>query len=146
MAHENYSLWLLWHLQKGHLGYDNLKLLNDKSMVNGMSVSTNEVFDWNCEGSLIGKQQWKSENNTSQLLELIYSDICGPMNVDLVGSSEYFVTFIDDYLRFITVYMIKQKSEVFEKFKKFINFDENQMGHKVKGFSCENAKELKCLK
>ena len=78
MAHENYSLWLLWHLQKGHLGYDNLKLLNDKSMVNGMSVSTNEVFDWNCEGSLIGKQQWKSENNTSQLLELIYSDIVVP--------------------------------------------------------------------
>lgn len=63
-----------------------------------------------------------------------------------MGSSEYFVTFIDDYLRFITVYMIKQKSEVFEKFKKFINFDENQMGQKVKGFSCENAKELKCLK
>lgn len=63
------------------------------------------------------------------------------MNVDSVGSSEYFVTFIDDYLRFITVYMIKQKSEVFEKFKKFINFDENQMGHKVKGFSCENERK-----
>ena len=40
-AYKNDSL-LLWHLRYGHLGYDNLKLLNDKSMVNGMSVNAKE--------------------------------------------------------------------------------------------------------
>ena len=55
----------------------------------------------NCEGCAIGKHQLylfpkKSENNTSQLLELIHNDICGPMNVNSVGSSKYFVTIIDD--------------------------------------------------
>ena len=37
--------------------------------------------------------------------------------------------------------MIKQKSEAFEKFKVFINLVENQTGHKVKRFRCDNAKE-----
>ena len=124
-AHKNDSL-LVWHLRCGHLGYDDLKLLNDKSMINGMPVNTMEVFNRNCEGCVVGKQhrqpfRKKSENNTSQSLELIHSHICGPMNVDSVGSSKFFVTFIDDYSRFITVYMIKQKSEAFEQFKEFIN-------------------------
>lgn len=95
-------------------------------MINGMPVNTMEVFNQNCEGCVVGKQhrqlfRKKSENNTSQSLELIHSHICGPMNVDSVGSSKFFVTFIDDYSRFITVYMIKQKSEAFEQFKEFIN-------------------------
>ena len=87
-AYKNDSLFL-WHLQYGHLDYDNLKLLNDKSMVNGMSVNTKEVLDQNCEGCALGKQHRqafakKSENNTSQLLKLIHTDICRPMNFDSV--------------------------------------------------------------
>ena len=48
-AYKNDSL-LLWHLRYGHLGYGDLKLPNDKSMVNEMFVNTKEVFDRNCEG------------------------------------------------------------------------------------------------
>ena len=95
-------------------------------MINGRPVNTMEVFNRNCKGCAVGKQHRqtfpnKSENNTSQSLELIHSHICGPMNADSVGVSKFFVTYIDDYSRFITVYMIKQKSEAFEQFKEFIN-------------------------
>lgn len=115
-------------------------------MVNGMSVNTKEVLDQNCEGCALGKQHRqafakKSENNTSQLLKLIHTDICRPMNFDSVWGSKYFATFIGDYLKFITVYMIKKKSEAFEKFREFINLVENQTRHKVKWFRCNNAKE-----
>ena len=75
-------------MQYGHLGYDNLKLLNDKSMVNGMSANTKELFDRNCEGCAIGEQ-----NNTGQLLEPFHSDICGHMNVDSVGGSKLFTIY-----------------------------------------------------
>ena len=37
--------------------------------------------------------------------------------------------------------MIKQKFQAFEKFKELINLVENQTGHKVKRFRCDNAKE-----
>ena len=53
----------------------------------------------------------KAKNITTGLLELIHSDVCGPMGVPSVGGSRYFVTIIDDFLRYTTFYMIKQKSE-----------------------------------
>ena len=47
---------LLWHLRYGHLGYDNIKLLNNKSMVEGLNFSVKEEFNRNCEGCAMGKQ------------------------------------------------------------------------------------------
>ena len=61
------------------------------------------------------------------MLELIHSYICDSMHINSVGGSKYFVSFINDYLWFIAVYivcMIKQKSEAFTEFKTFLNLHE----------------------
>ncbi|TYK23425.1 retrovirus-related pol polyprotein from transposon tnt 1-94 [Cucumis melo var. makuwa] len=50
-------------------------------------------------------------------LELVHSDLCGPMNVKVRGGYEYFISFIDDYSRYGHVYLIQNKSDSFEKFK-----------------------------
>ena len=42
------------------------------------------------------------------------------------------VTFIDDYSRFRFVLPIKAKSDVFEAFKNFKAYAENQSGHMIK--------------
>lgn len=133
----------LWHQRYGHLGYDNLKLLNDKEMVNGLNIDTKEAVDRICEGCAMGKQHRKSfpkksQSTTTRLLELIHSDVCGPMDVPSVGGSRYFVTFIDDFSRYTTVYMMKQKSEVLEKFGQFVNLVENRTGLKVERLHVEN--------
>ena len=135
----------LWHLRFGHLGYDNLNMLKDKSMVDGMDVTVNNGPDRKCEGCAMGKQHRNpfpkhSEANTTQILERIHSDVCGPMNVNSVGGSRYFVTFIDDYSRYTTVYMMKTKDEVFDKFKEFVTLAENLTGEKVK---CLSLKKLR---
>ena len=52
-------------------------------------------------------------------LQLVHSDVCGPLNVQARGGYEYFVTFIDDYSRYGYVYLMQRKSETFEKFKEF---------------------------
>ena len=133
----------LWHQRYGHLGYDNLKLLNDKEMVDGLNIDTKEAVDRNCEGCAMGKQHrqpfpTKSQSTATKLLELIHSDVCGPMDVPSVGGSRYFVTFIDDFSRYTTVYMMKQKSEVLEKFRRFVNLVENRTGLKVERLHVEN--------
>ena len=43
----------------------------------------------------------------------------GPFQVESVGGSRYFVIFIDDFTKFISVHFIKSKAEVLEKFKLF---------------------------
>ena len=55
------------------------------------------------------------------LLELVHTDVCGLMFKNAMGGYSYFITFIDDFSRFRYVYLMKYKSEVFEKFKEFKN-------------------------
>ena len=58
--------------------------------------------------------------------------MCGPTFVSSMGGSRSNVTFIDDYTRHTSVYFMKTKDEILEKFKKFYNFAENFTGKQVK--------------
>ncbi|KAK0586091.1 hypothetical protein LWI29_000773 [Acer saccharum] len=74
-------------------------------------------------------------------LELIHSDVCGPMNVKARGGYEYYVTFIDDYSRYGYVYLMQRKSETFEKFKEFRAEVENQLGKSIKSLRSDRGGE-----
>ena len=56
---------------------------------------------------------------TTELLALMHSDVCGPFDVSIRGGFVYFITFIDDFLWFGYMYLIRHKFEAFEKFKEF---------------------------
>src|SRR5664279_6370998 len=94
-----------------------------------------ESFD-RCESCLLGKMTKtpfaKSCERATSLLELIHSDVCGPMSMTTRGGYDYFITFTDDLSRYGYVYLMKHKSEAFEKFKEFQNEVENQLGKKIK--------------
>ena len=53
----------------------------------------------------------------SDLLEMIHVDVFGPMSVVACGGFRYFPTFTDDLSRYGYIYLMKHKSETFEKFK-----------------------------
>ena len=55
----------------------------------------------------------------SDLLELLHTDVCGPMSMASRGGFQYFITFTDDFCRYRYVYLMKHKFETFEKFKEF---------------------------
>ena len=59
-------------------------------------------------------------------------DVYGPMSTQAKGGYEYFITFIDDYSRYGYVYLMRRKSEAFEKFKEFRAEVENQLGKRIK--------------
>ena len=56
---------------------------------------------------------------TGELLEIIHSDVCGPMITTARKGYFYFVTFTDDLSSYGYIYLMKHKSETFEKFKEF---------------------------
>lgn len=136
----------LWHLRYGHLGTNNVvKLFNDK-MVEGMDFVKHEERKSLCKGCIMGKQHRVpypkgNSDNASEVLEIVHSDVCGPMNIPSLGQSVYFVTFIDDFSRFMHIYFIKQKSEVLEKFKEFFNMASNTTGKQVKILRTDNGGE-----
>ncbi|EXC18499.1 Retrovirus-related Pol polyprotein from transposon TNT 1-94 [Morus notabilis] len=65
-------------------------------------------------------------------LQLIHSDVCGLLNVQVRGAYEYYATFIDDYSRYGYVYLMQRKSETFGKFREFRAEVEKQLGKPIK--------------
>ncbi|KAJ9539456.1 hypothetical protein OSB04_032189 [Centaurea solstitialis] len=63
---------------------------------------------------------------------LVDQDVCGPFSHEARGGYRYFITFTDDFSRYGYVYLIRHKSEAFERFKKFQNEVQNQLDRKIK--------------
>ena len=74
---------MLWHQRLGHIGEKGLRILHGKGMVEGMNNSSLD-FDF-CENCVYGKQNRVSfpsgGKRTKQILELVHSDVFGPMKV-----------------------------------------------------------------
>ena len=103
-------------------------------MVEGMSNSSLD-FDF-YENCVHGKQNGvsfpSSGKRVKNILELVHSDVFGPVKVPSLGKSVYYVSFIDDFSRNTWIYFLKKKSEVFDRFKEFKALVENQTEKKIK--------------
>ena len=77
----------------------------------------------------------------SESLELVHSDVCNPMPVDLMGGASYFATFIDDLSQKVWAYPLKSKDEVLSIFKHFVTLVEIETGKKVKCLHSNNGRE-----
>ena len=73
---------------------------------------------------------------------MIHSDVFGPVPVPSFGKSLYYVSFIDDFSRRTWVYFLRQKYEVFSKFKDFKALVENQTNKKIKVLRIDNGGEF----
>ena len=99
-----------------------------------------------CEHYLTGKQNrvsFKSypSSRKTELLELVHSDLCGPMKTKTLGGALYFITFIDDCSRKLWVYVLKTKDQVLGVFKQFQASVESETGKKLKCISTDNGDE-----
>ena len=68
----------------------------------------------------------------TELLEIIHTDVCGPMNIEARDGYHYFLTFTYDLSRYGYIYLRKHKSETFEKFKEFQSEVENHHNKEIK--------------
>ncbi|KAI5314779.1 hypothetical protein L3X38_043955 [Prunus dulcis] len=121
----------LWHRRFGHLNMSSLKLLKEQDIVVGLP-EIKEVKEV-CEGCVLGKQSREAfpreaTTRASTPLELIHSDICGPMQTVTKAENRFFLTFIDDCTRMCWVYFLRHKSEALNVFKKFKATVELQSG------------------
>lgn len=134
----------LWHSRYGHLNFGSLNKMVKQNMVIGLKTSFgNDIVCETCAKSKICVKKFpkSSENRATEILDLVHSDICGPMNKKSIGGSRYFATFIDDKSRYVSVYFLKSRDEIFEKFKEFKALSENQSGKKIKAFRSDNGLE-----
>lgn len=72
-----------------------------------------------------------NEIKSKNILDLVQTDVSGPLNSQSLGVSCCFITFIYDYLRRIFVYFLKTKDEACVKFGRFQNTVERQTESKM---------------
>ena len=96
------------------------------------------MFKGNWHAQTISRIQ---NGKSKRKLQLIHSDICGPMQRQSLEGNKYIITFIDDYSHCCAVYLLKHKSEAFEKFKEFKAAVVNATGEKIGTLRTDNAGE-----
>ncbi|KAI5328290.1 hypothetical protein L3X38_027687 [Prunus dulcis] len=134
-----------WHKRLGHLNDQSIRMLANQDMVHGLPSLEKDFAV--CEGCKLGKQHRDSFPAESTWraqfpLELVHTDICGPMQIASMSENRYFLLFIDDHTRMAWVYFLRNKSNAFECFKKFKTMTELQSGHKVKSLRSDRGGEF----
>ena len=135
----------LWHQRLGHLNSQQLRKMVQQNQVSGIKLFPRSSEPL-CEGCVVGKMQRKpfksvDHKQSTKKLELVHSDVCGPIQMDSIGGSRYFVTFIDDYSHCVSVYFLKHKSEVLKKFQEFESIVTNESGGRIVKLRTDNGGE-----
>lgn len=129
-----------WHARLGHIGQERMARLAREGFL-GQLAKVNLPI---CEPCLAGKacrKPFGKAQRATQLLELVHSDICGPMNVRARHGASYFLTFIDDYSRYGSVYLLSHRSEALDCFKRFLAEVENQRDRNLKVLRTDRGRE-----
>jgi GAG-pre-integrase domain/Integrase core domain len=121
----------LWHKRFGHISKDRIqRLVKNKVLPNLDFTDFGTCID--CIKGKQTKKLKKGATRSSQLLEIIHTDICDPFDVPSFSKDKYFITFIDDYSRYGFIYLLHEKSQSVDALKIFITEVERQLERKVK--------------
>ena len=115
-------------------------------MVDGLPMLKNENVA--CEGCALGKMHRDEfpsnpDRKKRDVLDLVHTDVCGPMQTRSLGGAFYILLFIDDCTRYTWVYFLRRKSDVFEYFKEFRNMVEKQTEKSIKILHSDQGGEYK---
>ena len=123
----------LWHAQLGHASSSWVQQLASRGLLG--SVST-ENFD--CVSCQLGKQLAlpfnSSKSISTDIFDLIHSDVWGPSPVSSIGGSRYFVVFVDDYSRYSWIFHMKHHSKLLQVYSNFAKMVETQFSKRIKIF------------
>ena len=111
-----------------------------------MVVKSKSLPDLICEPCIAGKQHCSNvskhaSTHASAPLQLVHSDVHGPLPVKSRHGYKYWITFIDDFSRHWAVLPLKQKSDAFSAFKQFKAYAENQLNATIKAIRDDKGGE-----
>ena len=118
-----------YHCRLGHFNKKHILKLHQDGLIHSFGLESFET----CESCLLGKMTKAPfaghSERASDLLSLIH---CEPISSIARGGFQYFITFTDDFSRYGYIYLMRHKSESFEKFKLFKNEVHNHLGKNIK--------------
>ena len=131
--HLNVRKFKTWHRRFGHAGKNVMRQLPKHTKgVDAVDPPDEEP----CDGCAYGKSTRlpfpPSEKRATEPLELVHTDLDGPMRTQAIGGWSYFAGFIDNYSGLAREYYLKHKLDVIQAFLDFKAWAETQTDKKIK--------------
>lgn len=144
LVESSISLAHRWHLRLCHPNHQRLQQMTRDNLVQG--IPRLPLLQHICEICVKGKQTRHpipktASTRSTRPLQLIHSDLCGPLPTPSLFQSRYFITFTDDYSRYSWVYFLTYKSQALDKFRIFKSQVENTMRHKIAALQSDRGGE-----
>lgn len=144
-SHHNKDCKHVWHKRFGHRDVNAIIRMEKENLVSGLHIYDCGV-DEPCECCMQSKScrapfPKESLTHTKGVLDLVHTDVCGPVEVPSVSGYRYFMTIIDDYSRFCVLYLLKRKSEVAEKIVEYVALVKTLFGRKPKAVRSDQGGE-----
>ncbi|KAL2630081.1 hypothetical protein R1flu_014767 [Riccia fluitans] len=109
----------LWHWRLGHMSKKGMEVLHKQDLLSGLKSSKLDF----CEHYVFGKHKRSAFDIgihcSIEVLEYVHSGMWDKSPVPSHCGKEYYVSFINDYSRYMWVYFLHHKSEVFAIFVKW---------------------------
>lgn len=123
----------VWHERFAHVNPTTIADMVDNNVVTGVRIQKSASGNMDCDGCVLGKAHRaiipkKSFTRSTQILQLVHSDVNGPLETPSLGGSRYFITFVDDYSRWTVVYMLRKKSDSLKMFKQYHKYAQVHTG------------------
>lgn len=124
-----------WHRTLRHRNQEAIMKMYKERLVENMEIVDCGIKEMcnTCMKGKLTRLPFPKKSFTKSLapLELIHSDVCS-LPVATPNGKEYLVTFIDDFSRFTTISLLRNKSEVEIKLMEFIEFVKTKFERKPK--------------
>ncbi|GJV77530.1 zinc finger, CCHC-type containing protein [Tanacetum coccineum] len=126
---------ILWHDRLGNVHFKRMQDMSKDGLIPAFDMDTEKCKT--CMMTKIAKKPFQNVKRETEVLELIYSDLCDLHATPSLGNNKYFVIFIDDASRFCYVYLLYTKDEALDKFKVFKIKVELQQRSLIKRFKTD---------
>lgn len=131
-----------WHRRLGHLNFSDMNRIRvdlqiEKQSFNNLNCET-------CAQSKLNRLPFsKSSIKTNAPFQLVHADTSGTIHIRNHNNYNSYLVFVDDFTRFCFVYLLKNKTEVFQCFQQFNSLIKNQTNSSIKCLRSDNGTEFK---
>lgn len=133
----------IWHLRLAHISKSGLnKLIKSGFIKTNESTLKSHVFCNACYNGKLNEFPLKNSNTlATRPLELIHSDVFGPVIPASKNGMKYLISFVDDYTRFTITFFMKNKSQAFLKFRDYAIISRSFLNLKISKLKCDSESE-----
>lgn len=111
-----------WHKILGHCNYEDLVKL--ENITEGMKIKGKAKHYQDCEvcikGKFIQTRNREPDERAEEALELVHTDLAGPIEPEAKDGFRYTLAFTDDYSGTMFVYFLKAKSDTVKATERFL--------------------------